>query len=248
MTVRIVIPCYNEAERLPVDVFRGFAAEHPEVRFVFVNDGSTDATAEVLEQLRGVDPGVFEVVTLERNQGKAEAVRSGVLHAFRDDPEYVGYWDADLSTGLDQILVFRDALAQDSALSGALGSRVRLLGRHVERTVRRHYLGRIFATAAALLLGMAVYDTQCGAKLFRTTDEVRGLFSEPFLSKWIFDVEILARLIACRRRGGGAPASDALLEIPLPAWRDVGGSKIHTRHMVGAVGDLLRIWRRYRVG
>ena len=108
----------------------------------------------------------------------------------------------------------------------------------------RHYLGRVFATAASLTLRLPVYDTQCGAKLFRCTDEVRALFAEPFVTGWIFDVELIARLI--RGRGeGGTPVSAAICELPLYRWADVSGSKVKSTDFLVAFREMLRIWRRY---
>lgn len=241
----IIIPCYNEAERLDVEAFTSFKASHKTISFLFVDDGSTDRTGSVIESMREACPDSIRLLKLERNSGKSEAVRLGVLKAFESDPQFVGYWDADLSTPLNQIPVFLDALRSDTKRIVVMGSRVRSLGRIVERRMMRHYLGRIFATCAAITLGVGVYDTQCGAKAFRVTDDLKDLFREPFIAKWVFDVELLARLI----RTLGGPQSErihhAILEQPLDEWKDIAGSKLRWRDAIRGFLDLVRIARRY---
>src|SRR5436190_10742254 len=96
----IVVPCHDEAQRLDVAAFRRFGGQSPDVRLLFVNDGSRDETIAILNRLAAEDPARFGVVDLERNLGKSEAVRRGVLHATRQQPELVGFWDADLATPL----------------------------------------------------------------------------------------------------------------------------------------------------
>jgi glycosyltransferase involved in cell wall biosynthesis len=244
----IVVPCYNEARRLDVRAFRAFApgpGRRPP-RFLLVNDGSTDETSAVLDDLRRDDPGRFDVLDLPENVGKAEAVRRGLLRAFEDDPEYVGYWDADLATPLDAIPLLSSVLDDRPDIALVFGARVSLLGRAVRRGVVRHYLGRVFATAASLVLGVGFYDTQCGAKLFRATPEIRSLFSRPFSSRWVFDVEIVARLIAGRDGTDRAPVDEIVYEYPLPAWRDVAGSKVRPRDFARAFLDLASIAWEYR--
>jgi hypothetical protein len=125
-----------------------------------------------------------------------------------------------------------------------LGSRVRLLGRSIERRPSRHYIGRVAATAISIVLGLPVYDTQCGAKLFRANGEVPALFREPFTTGWAFDVEILARLIR-QRAAAGASARAALYEQPLRRWHDAPGSKVKPLDYLVAARDLWRIHRRY---
>src|SRR5687768_13536106 len=189
----IVIPCYNEAGRLQVQVFQTFTCAGHALRFLFVDDGSTDDTWQVLQALHASDPQRFMIDRLPENAGKAEAVRQGVLRAWAAGAEYIGYWDADLATPLEAIPAFCDRLDARPDLLIVFGARVRLLGQTVARRAVRHYLGRIFATAASLVLGVAVYDTQCGAKLFRASAEVHSLFQRPFVTRWLFDVELLAR-------------------------------------------------------
>jgi len=239
----IVVPCYNEADRLDVDTFRTFDGDACSTRLLFVNDGSTDATADVLEKL--CEKTGHWSHSLDRNSGKAEAVRQGVLRAIEAGAEYVGYWDADLATPLDAIPVVRAPLEANAELVGALGSRVQMLGRQIDRRALRHYMGRVFATLAGTILGISVYDTQCGAKVFRVGDATRAIFATPFISRWVFDVGIIARLAEHQRETNGQPVRELLIEVPLAAWRDVAGSKLKLRHMIGAFLDLLRICRRY---
>lgn len=242
----IVVPCFNEERRLKTDEFLAYARAHDEVGFVFVDDGSTDGTRRVLEDLRTRMPDRFDVLVLERNAGKAEAVRRGVLHATRGQPETFGFWDADLSTPLDEIQPFVDLLAQRPELMVIMGSRVKLLGRAIERKRMRHYLGRVFATCASTVLGLPVYDTQCGAKVFRNARGTRWAFRTPFLSRWLFDVELLARLGLLGRRRPAYDTHACVYERPLTTWRDVAGSKIKLTDWFKASWELVRIGCRYR--
>ncbi len=240
----IVIPCYNEAARLRDEAFREFAAKRPDVRFVLVNDGSSDATQARLEALEKSSPARFGLLELPRHSGKAEAVRLGMRAALGQRPDYAGYWDADLATPLDEIPHFVAVLEQRPELGAVFGARVRMLGRAIERNPLRHGLGRVFATAVAHLLGLPVYDTQCGAKLFRASEELASLFSEPFTVGWAFDVELVARWQqACAARGAGE--QPLIRELPLERWTDVAGSKVGPQDFFVAWLELWRIWRRY---
>src|SRR5436190_7159732 len=134
----VVIPCFNEAQRLDLSTFSSFIKQHPEQRLFFVNDGSTDGTSGLLAQLQRKSQGQMLVRDLPRNVGKAEAVRQGLLEALGHGPDYVGFWDADLATPLDEIATLRNILRQQPHLQMAMGSRVALLGRFIERSPMRH--------------------------------------------------------------------------------------------------------------
>ena len=147
----------------------------------------------------------MELLRLPQNQGKAEAVRLGFRAAFEKSPWYLGYWDADLSTPLEALSSFETVFEELPAVEMVFGSRVMLLGRDVVRERYRHYFGRAFASLASAILRLPIYDTQCGAKLFRNTETLGEIFSSPFESKWVFDIEILARLETLRSRTAGPP-------------------------------------------
>src|SRR6266576_3327810 len=241
----IVVPCYNEEKRLDVASFRDFSDRSHSITFLFVDDGSTDETLQLLQSLQAADPNKFFVLSLPQNQGKAEAVRRGVLTAIESQPDCVGFWDADLATPLHAIPKFVDLAESRPDLELIMGSRVKLLGRNIERRRSRHYLGRVFATAASTILGLEVYDTQCGAKLFRSTPCIGALFQQPFLSRWIFDVEIIARLIQATRGKNLPQADQVIYEFPLTEWRDIPGSKLGYRDFGRAAWELFRIHNRY---
>lgn len=238
----IVVPCYNESRRLPVAEFERFL-DRPGADLLFVDDGSKDNTADVLRALCDGRGGRARLLECGRNGGKAEAVRRGVGAAIGDGAAYVGYWDADLATPLDDIARFLDVLEARPDIDMVFGSRVKLLGRKVERHAMRHYLGRVFATVASLVLRLPVYDTQCGAKVFRVVPATANLFDEPFCSRWVFDVELIARYI--RNLGSPDRAAARIYEFPLMAWRDVAGSKLKPGDFLVSFGDIVRIYWEY---
>ena len=123
-----------------------------------------------------------------------------------------------------------------------IGSRVRLLGRKIERRAVRHYLGRLFATFASLILGLPVYDTQCGAKLFKRRKELEMVFGKPFSVRWTFDVEVLARFLMIERFAGTGSLRSSSVEYPLEEWCDIPGSKIKPMDFVVGTAELLKIW------
>lgn len=242
----VVIPCYNEADRLDVDRCLDHLDARQDVRLLFADDGSTDATRDLLRSLEESNPDQVAWIGLEENRGKAEAVRRGVLALIESGGcEAIGYWDADLATPLDALDDFRRVLADRPWVDVVLGSRVKLMGRTIVRRAWRHYLGRIFATVASLTLGLPVYDTQCGAKLFRVGEHVDDLFGTPFRTHWIFDVEILARYLVHHRDRSVDEVAAGIYEVPLREWRDVGGSKVGPTDYLVAPAELARIYWTY---
>jgi glycosyltransferase involved in cell wall biosynthesis len=237
--VSVVVPCFNEASRLRLDQFRDHAKKHPGTTFLYVDDGSTDQTGELLAREAREVPDLARVCSLARNQGKAEAVRQGMEEALRRGTDFVGYWDADLATPLHELSEMVGILKENPALEGVLGSRVMLLGRTIQRHATRHYLGRVFATAASFALELPVYDTQCGAKVFRASDELTMCIQQPFQTRWIFDVELLGRL----GNAWGGRGAEKLAEYPVREWNDVAGSKISSLDFLRSGWDLFRVWR-----
>lgn len=239
MTVCVVVPCFNEADRLDLAAFAELAGHIDGL--LFVDDGSTDDTAHVVGGLVDAQPDRIELVSLPRNVGKAEAVRVGLLTAIEGGASIVGYLDADLATPADEMLRLIDVARAQPQRTAVLGSRVALLGHTVHRRPVRHYLGRLYATAASLALGVAVYDTQCGAKVFRVGTPLQFALADPFPDRWAFDVELLARLLADPNQ-----AADPVLEVPLREWRDVDGSAVGITSGVRALWALTGLRRRIR--
>jgi glycosyltransferase involved in cell wall biosynthesis len=234
----VVIPCYNEERRLDLARFESLA-ESGRVQLLFVDDGSTDATFTALSRLRKTAAAV-DVLKLPRNVGKAEAIRCGLVQGIDSGADILGYYDADLATPPEELLRLLALLESRPDLAFVLAARVALLGRRIKRRARRHYLGRVFATMASLILRIPVYDTQCGAKVFRVTPAVREAINVPFRSSWVFDVEFIGRLLRGTSTVEPVPLS-AFEEMPLREWRDVSGSRLTVIDMACALVDLLMV-------
>lgn len=235
----IVIPFYNEERRFDrarlVEL-----ARHPSLEVIVVDDGSKDRTAELLGELEAGSNGTVHFLKLDRNRGKGEAVRLGLRRALERGRTTVGFTDADFSTRPGELLHLLDTLDSRADLDVLIASRVLLVGRKVERNAMRHYLGRVFATVAANILRTPFYDTQCGAKLFRATPMLASALSEPFVSRWAFDVELLGRLLIGTRMVDPVPL-ERMREVPLEEWVDAGGSKVTAAAMVKTLADLAMI-------
>ncbi|MGE0636660.1 MAG: glycosyltransferase [Bacteroidia bacterium] len=237
----IIIPCYNEEKRLDTEFLTDFLRANSTLNLLFVNDGSSDATASVLDRIRSEFPDSVTVINLEKNKGKAEAVRHGMMTlSVADDFQFLGYFDADFATPLSEALPMLNLLVEKN-LKFVLGSRIKRLGARVERTKTRHITGRVFSTFASLILDLPVYDTQCGAKII-SRDWVETAFSKSFISSWLFDVEILARI---RNNYGKATLLDQTMEAPLNTWIEKGGSKIKLVHLIKIPLELIRIHFTY---
>lgn len=243
--VSLIVPCYNEALRLDTKRFREFLETPGVTRIIFVDDGSTDSTVSVLENVCSGFEHRAHILRCVKNQGKAQAVRLGVLDALRTyEQDIVGYWDADLATPLESVNCFLTVLDDYPEIDMVFGARVKLLGRSVMRKQTRHYLGRMFATVVSRMLRLPIYDTQCGAKLFRVEPETTQVFTEPFISKWVFDVEILARYLRLYDKNS-TRLEKLIYEYPLESWEDVGGSKVRPFDFAIAFWDVIRIYRKY---
>ena len=239
----LIIPCHNEAHRLDRKAVEAFIQSTPTIDLMMVDDGSVDSTVEILQALRSTTSGRLHVLCLASNQGKAEAVRAGVhavlaLNRF----DVVGFCDADLATPLSEMVRLTEVLDERDA-DMIYGCRLLRLGADIHRSKTRHYLGRLFATVVSSMLGLPVYDTQCGAKVFRAAIACE-LFEAEFSSRWLFDVELLARYL---QSYGRELTLSKVIEAPLNVWIDHPGSKLALRDFLLAPFELWRIRRRYRV-
>ncbi len=145
-----------------------------------------------------------------------------------------GYWDADLATPLGAVNQMSEMFARRPEIEVVIGSRVRLLRATDRAQWRPSHLGRVFATFASMVLDLPVYDTQCGAKLFRVTPDVSRIWQEPFQSRWIFDVELIARFLECHADGKRKNAGALIYEAPLRfvgrgSWVQAPDDRFRTR-------------------
>lgn len=232
----LVIPCYNEATRLDRSALLELARSADDLSLLFVDDGSKDGTKDVLAELERADPERVRALVLPENRGKAEAVRAGLLAALDRGAEVVGYADADLATPGPELLRLLEVLDR-RGVQAVLGSRWKHLGSQIERQWWRHYLGRVFATMVSTGLRLGIYDSQCGAKVFRASPALRHALAEPFRTRWVFDVELIGRLLTAP-----TPLSERdIVEVPLEVWIHKRGSKLDPAQMAKAGLDLARV-------
>ncbi len=237
----IVVPCYNEQNRLPVDDFTSFLVNYPGAKVCFVNDASIDDTMEVLHSLQNRFPKQIFLLNNELNSGKAESVRKGVLYCSKNKvAPHIAYLDADLATSLEEC--YEISLKLDTKKSFVFASRILKIGSVVERRFSRFLFGRVIATFISNILDIKVYDTQCGCKAFNS--EIADLlFGKPFISKWLFDVELFSRILC---EYGKTEGLNMMEEIPVKQWIDQGESKVKISYFFRLWYDLFLIRKAHR--
>ena len=240
--VGVVIPCYNEEERLLSKEFIDYIDENSGYHLCFVNDGSKDKTLEVLNNLQKGREDFITVYDCEKNGGKAEAVRLGMLHmAQKEDLDYIGFLDADLSTDLAD---FDDLVKtiQTSDFKIVSGSRISRMGANITKESARKIISMTINFIIRKILKMDFKDTQCGAKIF-SKDVIKIAFGEKFVTQWIFDVEIFKRMSI---HFGLKRAKELLCEQPLKRWIHADGSKLSMKDSIKIVMQLGQIAWVYR--
>lgn len=239
--IGVVIPCYNEEERLLSSEFKAFAHKNLGYHLCFVNDGSTDNTLAILEELKEANPTNISVYNCEKNGGKAEAVRQGMLHLIKDQQfDYVGFLDADLSTD------FRDfddlvKTIENSDFKIVSGSRISRMGADITKESARKIISKTINLIIQTILGMPFKDTQCGAKIM-DREIAATVFRKKFITKWLFDVEIFMRM---RKFYGKDEAKRLICEQPLKRWIHADGSKLSMKDSIKIVGQLGQIALHY---
>ena len=240
--VGVVIPCYNEEKRLDSKEFINFITKNSGYRLCFVNDGSTDNTAEVLDNLRKGREDFIKIYNCAENVGKAEAVRKGMLYMnTQADLDYIGFLDADLSTSL---IDFDDLVSviENSSYKIVSGSRISRMGANITKQSSRKLISSMINLIIKKILSLDFKDTQCGAKVFHK-DVIEISFGKKFITKWIFDIEIFRRITLYF---GLNKAKKILCEQPLKRWVHIDGSKLSIRDSIKIIGQLGQIAWFYR--
>jgi glycosyltransferase involved in cell wall biosynthesis len=237
----IIIPCFNEYTRINKTSYINFLNENKNCTIVFAEDGSTDDTLKVLKEIQDASKNNVHIHVLDRNKGKAEAIREAVLYSYENKLAFnkLAYIDADLSVSLEECLSISDAVTNDVFF--AFGSRILKIDSYIKRRKFRHYTGRFIATIISTILKVPVYDTQCGCKIF-SRSLANQVFHERFISKWLFDVEIFFRIINLYSI---KDLQDKSREIPLKSWIDSANSKVKITYFFKMWYDIYSINRKY---
>lgn len=240
--VGVVIPCYNEEDRLLSKEFTSFLDKNSGYHLCFVNDGSKDNTLQVLNNLKKGREDYITVYDCQKNGGKAEAVRLGMLYmAQKVDLDYIGFLDADLSTDLKD---FDDLVStiENSDFKIVSGSRISRMGANITKESARKIISMTVNFIIKKILGMDFKDTQCGAKIFRK-EVIDIAFNRKFVTQWIFDVEIFKRI---SKHYGIENAKNYICEKPLKRWIHADGSKLSMKDSIKIVAQLGQIAWVYR--
>lgn len=242
MKTGIIIPCYNEENRLNTTEFINFIGQENDYHLCFVNDGSSDNTVAVLKTIQQTNPSKVSILDVKQNAGKAAAVRTGAHYLYkRGDISFIGFIDADLSTDFEDFGDLLNTLQTNSKLNFVFGSRAKNASEGIQKDAIRGFISKIINLLIVLILGLKIEDTQCGAKVFRV-ELVPMLFSKQFLTRWLFDVEMFIKM---KNHFGKTAIMECILEQPLKRWIHMDDSKLGLKDSLETPYRLMSIWFNY---
>jgi glycosyltransferase involved in cell wall biosynthesis len=234
--IGLVIPVYNEATRLDFDYFRKIS-DLSGIFLLFVNDGSTDRSAELIECF--VDSITnCAYISLDQNLGKAEALRFGFHElSTKSNIKYLGFLDSDAAfsvNDINRISMLINSGHYNSQASNIWwwSSRRRNSNNQISRRLSRHLIGRLISKIIQIGFDSLPYDTQSGFKLFQVTPAFISILEFPMKTKWFIDIELLMRL----KKIHGTTLE--INEFELSKWKDISGSKISFKSIFLIIREL----------
>ena len=234
--IAIIIPCYNEANRLNYQNIEQLLLQS-DMDIFFANDGSKDNTVEVIYSIISKHEARCQLIDFKENSGKANTIYKAINQINQQDKyDFIGYFDADFSTPANEIIRLVAELHK-AKCEFLIGSRILLLNSGIKRKYHRHIIGRIIITLINLKFKLGIYDTQCGSKLFSKTI-IPKAFDKPFYTSWLFDVEIFIRLQKQNLLKYG-------IETPIYNWKDVDGSKLGFKTGFKILKELYLLNKKY---
>jgi len=239
-TLLLTIPAYQESGRLPrflESLLPALETLPASVTVQVVDDGSPaaerDACQTAVNTLRSRFPSV-EFLPLPANHGKGGAILAGWRH--RPEADFYAFVDADGAIPAREVRRLVETALTQTAPVTIFSSRIKMLGRTIERTHLRHWVGRIYATLVGVLICPDIYDSQCGFKIVPAA-HFRQIESSMEGHRFAFDVELLAAL-----ESRALP----IVEVPID-WYDIAGSKVSIlRDSVRMAGSIMAIRKKLR--
>ncbi len=229
MKVTVVLPAFNEADRLEravEEVKRWMDKTGYEYEIVIAEDGSTDGTDRIASELAKRDPKVKHLHSDER-LGRGRALTRAFKQA---EGDVLVYLDVDLSTDMRHLKELIDAVAKEG-YDLATGSRL-MKESKAERPFKRDIASKVYNLLVRLMLGSKLRDHQCGFKAFRRSS-ILGLLEEVKDDHWFWDTELL---VLAQRRGL------RVKEIPV-RWKQGRDTKVRfTKDVLYMFSQIMRMW------
>ena len=228
----IIIPYYNEAKRFPIEMFICEAKIFSNIKFILVDDGSTDGlSSQICELIKIHELKNIFVFEQEQNLGKAAALHLGFLHCFKMKSSEIGYLDADFATSIKELIRLFDILDSTGA-DAVIGNRESTGDNSIVAKRYRLIAGRLFSTFVRLYFRINLIDTQCGAKVFRANNILIKSLQQPIINPWLYDLQLLVPIM----KSGGT-----VIEASLKKWENSSESKFSLFQGLLAIFRLRRI-------